>query len=173
MPTRRTSAPPIPYVVDANFFLQAHKVHYPMDVIPGFWSKVSSLANQGRIISIDKVHDELYTNPDVLSAWIDENCPADFFKDTNPILAEYGCVCAWAASRSGHYTPRALHTFLDADEADAFLVAYGLAHGLTLITHEVSQPDKKVNIKIPDACTPFRIPYMNTIAMFRALGETF
>jgi hypothetical protein len=94
MPTRRTSAPPIPYVVDANFFLQAHKVHYPMDVIPGFWSKVSSLANQGRIISIDKVHDELYTNPDVLSAWIDENCPADFFKDTNPILAEYGCVCA-------------------------------------------------------------------------------
>jgi len=58
----------------------------------------SALANHGRIISIDKVHGELYTNPDTLTTWMDNNLPADFFKDTNTVLAEYGSVCGWAVS---------------------------------------------------------------------------
>lgn len=176
MPTLRKSAPlpsTNPYVVDSNFFLQAHKMHYPMDVAPGFWVKVSDLANQRRIISIDKVRDELYTNPDTLTTWMDQNLPADFFKDTNSVLAKYGQVCAWAASRSAHYKPGALSTFLQADEADAFLVAYALAHGLTLITHETSDPNRKSSIKIPDACAPLGVQFLNTIQMFRAMGETF
>jgi hypothetical protein len=32
-----------------------------------------------------------------------------------------------AISRSGHYLSNALNEFLDADEADAFLIAYALA----------------------------------------------
>ena len=144
-----------------------------MDVAPGFWVKVSDLANQRRIISIDKVRDELYTNPDTLTTWMDQNLPADFFKDTNSVLAKYGQVCAWAASRSAHYKPGALSTFLQADEADAFLVAYALAHGLTLITHETSDPNRKSSIKIPDACAPLGVQFLNTIQMFRAMGETF
>ena len=43
------------YVVDSNFFIQAHQVHYPMDVVPNFWVKVSELAHNGIIGSIDKV----------------------------------------------------------------------------------------------------------------------
>lgn len=176
MPTLRKPAAPTstdPYVVDSNFFLQAHKMHYPMDVAPGFWVKVSDLANKGRIISIDKVHDELYTNTDVLTSWMDQNMPTDFFKDTNSVLAEYGQVCSWAISRSAHYKAGALATFLQADEADAFLVAYAFAHKLTLITHEISDPNRKSSIKIPDACAPFKVQFMNTIQMFRAMGETF
>ena len=172
-PTPAPSPPPRPYVVDSNFFLQAHKMHYPIDVTPGFWAKVSDLATQGRIISIDKVHDELYTNPDTLTNWMDNNLPSNFFKDTNTVLAEYSRICAWAVSKSNHYKPGALVTFLQADEADAFLVAYALAHGLTLITHETSNPAKQSSIKIPEACTPFSVPFMNTIQMFRTMGETF
>lgn len=176
MPTLQKSAPSqsiTPYVVDSNFFLQAHKMHYPIDVAPGFWTKLSDLANQGRIISIDKVHDELYTNPDTLTNWIDQNMPTDFFKDTNSVLDEYGQVCTWAVSMSAHYKAGAITTFLQADEADAFLVAYAFAHKLTLITHETSDPNRKSSIKIPDACAPFKVQFMNTIQMFRAMGETF
>jgi hypothetical protein len=176
MPTIRKSAHPqslSPYVVDSNFFLQAYKMHYPIDVTPGFWIKVSDLANQGRIISIDKVHDELYTNPDPLTNWMNQNLPTDFFKDTNSVLSEYSQVCAWASSRSTHYKAAALNTFLQADEADAFLVSYALAHKLTLITHETSDPNRKSSIKIPDACAPFKVQFLNTIQMFRAMGETF
>ena len=164
-----------PYVLDSNFFLQASKMHYPIDIAPGFWEKVSQLAADGKIISIDKVKAELFTNPDSLTQWIDDNLPADFFKetDTQIVLTTYGHVCAWAASRSAHYSPGALATFLEADEADAWLVCYAAAHQLTIVTHEVSNPARKSSIKIPDACQPFNVPYLTTIEMFRALGETF
>src|SRR5258708_9945323 len=162
-----------PYLLDSNFFLQASKMHYPMDVMPGFWAKVRQLAGQGKIISIDKGKPELYTNPDVLTQWMDGNLPADFFKDTSTVLNEYGQVCAWAESSANHYTQGALATFLDADEADAWLVCYALAHQLTIITHELSDPNRKSSIKIPDACQPFNIPSLKTVDMFRQLGETF
>ena len=48
------------YVLDSNFFIQAHRFHYPIDVAAGFWNKVRQLAEAGRIISIDKVQKELY-----------------------------------------------------------------------------------------------------------------
>jgi len=63
----------------------------------------------------------------------------------------------WANSRSSHYHPTALAEFLDADEADAWLVAYALVDKVnrTIVTHEKSQPDIKRRVKIPGACLPF------------------
>jgi hypothetical protein len=44
-----------------------------------------------------------------------------------------------------HYLPYALNEFLDADEADAFLIAFALADPTNriLITQEVSEPHGK------------------------------
>lgn len=36
------------YLVDSNFFIQAHRAYYPMDVVPSFWIKVSDLAKSMR-----------------------------------------------------------------------------------------------------------------------------
>ena len=70
------------YVIDSNFFIQAHRDTYPLDVAFSFWSKVKQLAVEGKIISIDKVKDEIYDKNDALEAWCIENLPEDFFKDT-------------------------------------------------------------------------------------------
>jgi hypothetical protein len=43
------------FVVDTNFFIQAHRVSYPMDVAPGFWDKIIKLSEDEKILSIDKV----------------------------------------------------------------------------------------------------------------------
>lgn len=43
------------FVVDSNFFVQAHRVTYSLDIAIGFWNKVKKLANDGKIVSIDKV----------------------------------------------------------------------------------------------------------------------
>ncbi|MBU0765890.1 MAG: DUF4411 family protein [Bacteroidetes bacterium] len=48
------------YVLDSNFFIQAHRFHYPIDVAAGFWNKVRQLAVEGRVISIDKVKIEMF-----------------------------------------------------------------------------------------------------------------
>ena len=101
--------------------------------------------------------------------------PEDFFKDTSVVMAAYGQVTAWAMSRSGHYLPNALNEFLDADEADAFLVAFCLADPVNkfVVTQEVSEPNRQNKVKIPDACIALNVSYVNTIEMFRQLGETF
>ena len=43
------------YVVDSNFFIEAHRATYPLDVAHSFWNKVKQLADDGKIVSIDKV----------------------------------------------------------------------------------------------------------------------
>jgi hypothetical protein len=163
------------YVLDSNFFIQAHRFHYPIDVAAGFWNKVRQLAEEGRIISIDKVKKELYDKNDALEEWCRNNLPEDFFKDTSVVMAAYAQVTAWAMSKSGHYLPNALNKFLDAEEADAFIVAYCLADPANrfVVTQEVSDPNQKNRIKIPDACSALNVSYVNTIKMFRQLGETF
>lgn len=163
------------YVLDSNFFIQAHRVHYPIDVAVGFWNKVRQLAEEGRIISIDKVKKELYDKNDALEEWCSDNLPEDFFKDTTVVMAAYGQVISWAMSRSGHYLKPALDEFLNADEADAFLVAYCLADPTNkfVVTQEVSKPNQQNKVKIPDACIALNVSCVNTIEMFRQLGETF
>ena len=162
-----------PYVLDSNFFIQASRAHYPFDVAPGFWKKVSQLAEKEKIISIDKVQDELSKNKDELQSWIEGNLNDNFWKDTSGVLHAYGRIATWAASKANHYKPQAINEFLNAAEADAWLVAYALTHKLVIVTHEVSSPEGKSRIKIPDVCDQFTIPYVNTIQMFRNLGEKF
>ncbi len=63
------------YIVDSNFFIQAHRAYYPLDVIQSFWVKVKQLAEEGKIKSIDKVKNEIYSNAsheDELKDWCDE-----------------------------------------------------------------------------------------------------
>lgn len=163
------------YVSDSNFFIQAHRAHYPIDVATGFWNKVRQFAEQGRVISIDKVKEELYDKNDALKDWCINNLPEDFFKDTSVVMVAYSQVTAWAMSRSGHYLQKALNEFLDAYEADAFLVAFCHADPANkfIVTHEVSEPNRQNKVKIPEACIALNVSYVNTIEMFRRLGETF
>ncbi len=42
-----------------------------------------------------------------------------------------------------------------------------------VVTQEVSEPNRQNKVKIPDACIALNVSYVNTIEMFRQLGETF
>lgn len=157
------------YVVDSNFFIQAHRANYPLDIAPSFWHKIKQLAEQEKIVSIDKVKKEIFDHQDDLKQWCEDNLPKGFFKDTQEIVASYGQVVIWANSRKSHYSPNALSEFLSADEA------YALAdkNNRIIVTHEKSQPETKRKIKIPEVCTPFKISFVDTIEMLRQLGERF
>ena len=163
------------YVVDSNFFIDAHRANYPLDIAFSFWNKIKELAVAGTIISIDKVKAELYDKNDALEDWCKANLPEDFFKSTNEIINEYSQVSTWAISMQEHYLPNALNEFLDADEADAFIVAYSLFNkeNRIIVTQEISQPNRKNKIKIPEACNHFNVRYLKTMEMLRELKETF
>jgi hypothetical protein len=163
------------YVVDSNFFIQAHRASYPLDIATSFWSKVVQLAEEGKIISIDKVKNEIFKNEDELKQWCEINLPDNFFRDTSTIIPQYSQIAAWAVSKNTHYLPNALAEFLDADEADAWLAAYALVdvQNITIVTHELSEPNRKNKVKIPDACLANGVQFCNTIEMLRQLGERF
>jgi len=164
------------YIVDSNFFIQAHRDTYPLDIAYSFWNKVKQLALDGKIISIDKVKNEIYGKNDALELWCKNNLPDNFFIDTSEVVDnEYREVIRWAYSKSSHYLEKALNEFLDADEADAFIVAYALKDktNRTIVTQEVSRPEMKSKIKIPEPCDAFNIRYLRVMEMFRELRETF
>ncbi|RYX83397.1 DUF4411 family protein [bacterium] len=160
-------------VVDSNFFIQAHRSTYPLDVAKSFWQKVSELAHNGKICSIDKVKSELFTNNDLLTEWCQENLPDNFFVDSSPVINSYRIVIQTATARIPAYNQRALDTFFDAEEADAWLIAHGLFSSLSIVTHETSEPQKINRVKIPDICNLLNIRTLTTIQMFRELGESF
>lgn len=137
------------YIVDTNFFIQAHRLTYPLDVAISFWNKVKQLANEEKIISIDKVKQEIFKNNDILKNWCEKNLPTDFFKDTSHIMTSYKQVVNWSNLQSSHYLPKALSEFLSSDEADAFLVAYALddKDNRIIVTQEISEPNKKIKSK--------------------------
>lgn len=160
------------YLLDTNFFIDAHRTSYPFDVFPSYWSIIKNLAANDQIWSIDKVADELNRNTDQLTAQISSEIPPSFFKSSSGILAEYAAIAQWANSRSGHYTRPALNTFLQAEEADAWLVAHGIQSSCTIVTHEISDPEMKRAIKIPEPCNHFGVRYIKPIDMLREIGVT-
>ncbi|GAT61972.1 DUF4411 family protein [Paludibacter jiangxiensis] len=163
------------YVLDSNFFIQAHRAYYPLDIAVGFWLKVKQLAHEGKIISIDKVKNELYDKNDELELWCKENLPENFFQETDDIMPAYSRLILWTNTQRSHFLPKAIDEFLDADEADAFLVAYALTdnQNRVIVTQEVSEPTRKNKIKIPQPANVFHIRYVNAMTMFRELGESF
>lgn len=75
------------FIVDSNFFIQAHRSIYPLDIAIGFWNKVKQLAHAGLLFSIDKVKDELYDKNDELEVWCKNNLPENFFIDSSTAIA--------------------------------------------------------------------------------------
>lgn len=161
----------VPFLLDSNFFIEAYRNSYPFDVFPSFWNKVRELAEAGQIISIDKVLKELHQNKDELSKWCDDNLPDNFFKDTTAIIPNYTLLINWVYSKSNQYSQPAISEFLDASEADAWLIAYAMTNGNHIVTYEVSSPNSKNKVKLPDAALPFNVVCVKTTEMFRLLGE--
>lgn len=99
------------FIVDSNFFIQAHRSIYPLDVVQSFWLKIKALSNKGTIVSIDKVKKEIFVNSsheDDLKSWCETNLPSDFFISTDSVLNNYIAVVNWANSMSHHYTSNAI-----------------------------------------------------------------
>lgn len=163
------------FVLDSNVFIEAHRTTYPLDIATSFWDTIIRLASNGRIISIDKVQNEILRNEDELSDWLDTNLPSGFFRDTTEpeVFENYGTIVTWAESKADHYKRRAIDEFMEFARADAWLVAYCRAFNHKLVTQEVSKPERKNAIPIPQACIAQDVTFCNTIEMFREIGIRF
>jgi Domain of unknown function (DUF4411) len=152
----------MPYLLDANVFIQAKNLHYGLDFCPAFWDWLINGNAAGRVFSIEKVGDEIAAGDDELSEWAAQRGVGFFLPPDEPIVRALGTVGAWA-TRQAH-EPAAVSTFLQV--ADCYLVAHALAHGHTLVSHE-TPADSRRRIKIPNACIGVGVKFMTPYEMLR------
>lgn len=153
------------YLIDSNIFIEAKNRYYAFDIAPGFWEWLDRAYAAGTVCSIDEVQAELTVGSDPLADWAKDR--DNFFMPMDaPATAVFGRLTTWANSQS--YTDAAVATFLAS--ADYFLVAYALAHGHTLVTHELSNPNARARVMIPDACIGMGVSYCDPFTMMRGHG---
>lgn len=152
----------MPYLLDANVFIQAKNLHYGFDFCPAFWDWLEKANTDKTVYSVEKVGDELIAGTDELSLWAAARGAAFFLPPDNPIIPALTQVSTWASTQG--YEPAAVATFLQI--ADYWLIAHALAHGFSVVTHEV--PAESVRkIKIPNACIDLGIRCVSPYEMLR------
>jgi hypothetical protein len=161
---------PTRFILDASVFIQAYRSYYHFDIAPGFWNALIQHASTGVLLSIDRVKAEIDKGKDDLSKWANSHFHG-WFESTavDDVLATYGEVIRWAMAQS-QYTDAAKAKFADEENADARVVAYAKAKGCVVVTQEKPAPQSKTEVKVPDVCNAFDVPWIDTFEMMRRLG---
>ncbi len=160
------------FLLDTNVFIEAKRFYYAFDICPGFWASLENHHEHDQIISIDRVKGELKDGKDDLCDWAEDTAPPFFFVSTDEeaIVTCYQKVQTYV-NGVDRYTRDAKAEF--ADGADAWLIAYAKVNSMVLVTREQPAPESKKKVKIPDVCSEFGVPYVDTFQMLRELGIRF
>ena len=158
------------YLPDANVLMTAHHHYYAPDLCPGFWDCMAYHIAGGRLGIIDRVYDEILS-PSALVSWA-EQAANDWFLPTatQAIANSYTQLIDWVDSNP-QFTTAARADF--ARGADGWLAAYAMVHGSVVVTNEVSAPDARRKVPLPDLCSQFHVRCINTFVMLRELGASF
>jgi hypothetical protein len=160
-----------PCLLDANVFIEACNRYYAFDIVPAFWTKLVELASNVRVLSIDRVKDELQ-QPVALNQWANGSFHSWFVStNENDVIQAYAAIMQWAQGQT-QYSAAAKAEFAGATNADPWLVAYAQVKGLVVVTHETLNTTIKRKIPIPNVCVAFGVQYMDSFAMLRALQVT-
>ena len=163
---------PLPMLVlDANVYISAHRNYYGLHLCPGFWSCLIHFCHEGRILSIDRVRDELVDHEDPLSQWV-KNAPIELFTSSleDAVTVSYREVMAWVYANT-QFSLQAKNEF--SRGADGWLVAYARAHDAILVTLERYAAEAKRRVPLPNVCEQFGVLRMDTFEMLSELGVRF
>lgn len=161
------------YILDSNIFIEAARRYYPLDFAGPFWDGLIRFAEQGLLMSCDRVYDELKRGDDDLAAWVEKHYITYFLStQSDEVLANYAKLVQWAI-QAPLFNDHAKDEFMEAENADAWILAYALTHGGTIVTHETFDPLIKKRIPIPNVCKEFDIAYCDTFEMLRRLKFSF
>lgn len=162
------------YILDSDVFISAKNTYYAFEICPGFWDSLLYHYEKGNIRSVDRVRGELLAGrkTEDLFLWVKNQLPPAFFMETDEeaVINAYREIMLWVA-RNPQFFDQAKAKF--ATEADGWLVAYAIIHGVTVITNEQPRPQARNRILLPDVCTQFNVIYKDTISMLKELGVRY
>jgi len=88
------------YLLDANVFIQAKRLHYGLDFCPAFWEWLIAENGAGRVVSIDKVSDEIEAGADELWDWAKARGDKFFLPPDAALPTALATVSTWATGRA-------------------------------------------------------------------------
>ncbi len=151
------------YLLDADVFISAKRLHYGFDFCPAFWQWLIAKNRDRRVFSIERVGSELTGGGDELSEWAKERGKHFFLPAPTTITPALTSVSDWVTAQT-RFTPAATNIFFSA--ADYLLVAHALAETSVVVTRETPQPQAQ-KVKIPDVCIGLGIRWLNPFEMLR------
>lgn len=149
------------YLLDANVFIAAKRLHYGFDFCPGYWDWLLQANQQKLVFCVERVVDELTGSKDDLSKWIKSNRKRLLMPMDQNAAGRLEQVALWANTR---YTPDAVAQFLQT--ADFQLVGQALAGSHTVVTYE-KPSDTVKRVKIPDVCRALNVPCISPFELLR------
>ena len=150
--------------------MAAHHGYYAPDLCPGFWDCVIHQFHAGRLLSIDRVGDEI-EGPEALLRWVKQSPNALFVSSAEQsIQVAFSQIMAWVTDND-QFSPAGREEF--ARTADGWLVAYAVTNGAVVVTNEVFDPNVRRRVPIPNVCRQFKVTFRNTFEMLRELGVKF
>lgn len=155
------------YLIDSDVLITSKNLYYRPNFCEAFWSWIISGHTAGRLFSIDKVKQELLNGDkdDPLYQWVQSDALKDFFLGSAASAAKWKDLASWVMN--GDYMQAAKDKFLNANSADAWLIAVAAAEGdCIIVTNEISAPNSIKNIKLPDAAAALNV---KTISLFQLL----
>ncbi len=156
------------YILDADSFIRAKRQHYGFDSCPGYWDALLRSFRNERFCSIQPVRKELERGKDDLKTWVIKTAPEEFFAS----VEDEGVEIAYAkvirnVQSNPQFTPAAKQKF--ASGADPWLIAYASVFRCVVSTYEVSAPESKAKIKLPDVAEKFNVECILPFEMLRDL----
>jgi hypothetical protein len=121
-----------------------------------------------RLASIEPIRKELLRGNDALAHWVRDEVPEAFFESvqSEDVQAAYAKVIEWV-EENDQYSRAAKQRFVRS--ADPWLIGVAMVKGYTLVTYEVSAPESKALIKLPDVARNFNVSCIPPYAMLRQL----
>lgn len=159
----------MPFLLDANAFIESKNRHYAFDFCPAYWDWVLQQNEAGEVFSVWAIREELLRGDDELTQWAKQRDASFFLEPDEAVVGSMQVVAQWAAAHQV-YTQAAKDEFLDS--ADYQLVAHAHGLGMTVVTHERRQASAR-RIKIPNACHELDVPCVSLYDAIRQTGASF
>lgn len=159
------------FVLDTNVFIEANNRYYAQGLCPGFWECLVHYCTDGRLMSIDRVRNEILVMSDDLSDWIDRTKTEFFVSTAEPLIGDAFTEMMDWVQRNQHFQNQAKEEF--ASVADGWLAAYARVHDAVVVTHETFRPETRKRVPLPNVCRHFDVEWRDTFEMLSELNVRF
>ena len=114
-----------------------------------------------------RVYDELLDGQDDLAAWAQERRESGLFLEPEAaVQAAFAQIAGYV--QASYPNTNATQRFLD--RADPWVIAHAVVEGSAVVTMEIAVQLNVQKVKIPNVCSHFNVPCVNTYQMLRELG---